>query len=191
MTSPIVRLAAALPITGELVGRIEPEHWPLPTPCPEWSVHGVVNHLVAGHLRFTAALDGGSPPADADVLGADPAGAYRSSADGMLAAFRADGALDRPVTVPAGTLPGLAACELRVVEALVHGWDVARATRLPLSFPDDLVEESIGFSRIQLTRLPPGRTRFGPSQDVADDAPPLDRLAALLGRSVEGSPSTA
>jgi uncharacterized protein (TIGR03086 family) len=88
------------------------------------------------------------------------------------------------VTIPAGTLPGVVACELRVVEALVHGWDLARATGLPLDFPADLVEESIAFSRVQLGRLPADRTPFGPSQPVADDAPPLDRLAALLGRSV-------
>jgi uncharacterized protein (TIGR03086 family) len=186
MSSPILRLTTALPITGELVAGIQPEHWQLPTPCSEWTVHDVVNHLVVGHLRFRAALDNGPAPSDADVLGADPVGAYRSSADAMLAAFRVEGALDRPVTIPAGTLPGLVACELRVVEAAVHGWDVARATGLSLSFPDDLVEESIAFSRIQLSRLPAGRTRFGPSQEASDDAPPLDRLAALLGRAVDG-----
>jgi uncharacterized protein (TIGR03086 family) len=189
----------ALPPTGQLVEAIEPEHWALPTPCPEWTVRGVVNHLVVGHLLFTAALADSPTPSHeqmvaalgTDRLGADPSGAYRSSADGLLAGFRSDGALDRLVTVPVGTLPGLVACELRVVEALVHGWDLARATGLPLSFPDDLVEQSIGFSRLQLSRLPPGRTPFGPSQDVAHDAPPLDRLAALLGRVVEGSPSDA
>ena len=94
----------------------------------------------------------------------------------MLAAFRADGALERPVTIPAGTLPGVVACELRVVEALVHGWDLARATGRPLEFPADLVEESIAFSRVQLGRVPADRTPFGPSQPVADDAAPLDRL---------------
>ena len=188
MSSPIDRLAAAVPVTGRLVEAIEPEQWALPTPCPDWTVLGVVNHLVVGHLRFTAAVAGDAPPAEPEVLGADPAGAYRSTADAMLAAFRSDGALERTVTVPAGSFPGVVACELRVVEALVHGWDVARATTLHLEFPDDLVEESIAFSRVQVTRLPPGRTPFGPPHPVSDDAPPLDRLAALLGRAVHGSP---
>jgi uncharacterized protein (TIGR03086 family) len=184
MSSPVDRLTTAVPVTGRLVGVIEPEQWVLPTPCPEWTVHGVVNHLVIGHLRFTAAVTGDAPPADPEVLGADPVGAYRTSADAMLAAFRSPGALERPVTVPAGTFPGVVACELRVVEALVHGWDLAQATGLPLEFPDDLVEESIAFSRVQVTRLPPGRTPFGPPQPVSDAAPAFDRLAALLGRSV-------
>jgi uncharacterized protein (TIGR03086 family) len=188
MTSPITRLAGVVPVTGHLVGTIAPGQWSLPTPCPDWTVREVVNHLVLGHRRFAAAVTGGSPPDPADdLLGSDPESAYWSSAEAMLAAFRADGALERPVTIPAGTLPGSVACELRVVEALVHGWDLSRATDLPLEFPADLVAESMAFSRVQLGRVPADRTPFGPSQPVADDAPPLDRLAALLGRSVTPS----
>jgi uncharacterized protein (TIGR03086 family) len=185
MTSPVDRLATAVPVTGRLVDAIESGQWELPTPCPDWTVRDVVNHLVLGHRRFAAAITGGTPPpTGTDLLGGDPGSAYRSSAEAMLAAFRSEGALDRPMTIPAGTLPGSVACELRVVEALVHGWDLARATDRPLEFPADLVGESIAFSRVQVGRVPADRTPFGPSQPVADDAPPLDRLAALLGRSV-------
>ncbi len=187
MTSPVDRLATALPLTGRLVEAIPPEQWQLPTPCPEWTVRDVMNHLVFGHRRFAAALSGGTPPAAGDdLLGQDPGSAYWSSAEAMLSAFRADGALERPLTVPAGTLPGFVACELRVVEALVHGWDLARATGRSLEFPRALVEESIAFSEAQVGRIPADRTPFGPPQSVADDAPPLDRLAALLGRAVAG-----
>jgi uncharacterized protein (TIGR03086 family) len=184
MTSPVARLANAVPVTGHLVAAVGAEQWHLGTPCPDWTVRDVVNHLVLGHRRFAAAVTGGSPPdPDGDLLGRDPESAYWSSAEAMIAAFRADGALERPVTIPAGTLPGSVACELRVVEALVHGWDLGRATGLPVEFPADLVEESIAFSRVQVGRVPADRTPFGPPQPVADDAPPLDRLAALLGRA--------
>jgi uncharacterized protein (TIGR03086 family) len=188
MTSPIDRLATAVPVTGNLVEAIEPDQWALPTPCPEWTVRALVNHLVFGHRRFAAALTGGTPPSPGDdLLGSDPGTAYRASGEAMLAAFRAEGALERPVAIPAGTLPGFVACELRVVEALVHGWDLARTTGRTLEFPADMVERSIAFSRMQLGRLPADRTPFGPSQPVGDEAPALDRLAALLGRSIDRS----
>jgi len=68
------------------------------------------------------------------------------------------------------------------VETLVHGWDLARATGQPLAFPDEIVEVEIEISRKLLDGLPPGRSSFAPPQPVADDAPAIDRLAALLGR---------
>lgn len=200
MTAPVDdsvdALAAALAGTGQLVGRIGPDQWALPTPCTGWSVHDVVNHLVAGNLLFVRVLGGEQLPAreelitaaKTDRLGDDAVGAYRASAAAVVDAFRADGVLERMVTVPAGTVPGIAALHLRTVEALVHGWDVARATGLPLSFPDGLAEQELAFTQEMLPRVPPraaGPTPFAPSQDVPDDAPALDRLAALLGRPVQ------
>ena len=129
-----------------------------------------------------AASAGSSGVAPADSLGADPAGAYQASAVAVVEAFRAPGALDRPVTVPFGTVPGETALHLRIVEVLTHGWDLARATGRTVSFPDDVVEQEIAFSRRALPMIPPERAPFAPSQSVADDAAPLDRLVALLGR---------
>jgi uncharacterized protein (TIGR03086 family) len=64
----------------------------------------------------------------------------------------------------------------------VHGWDLARATGRTVSYPDDVVEQEIAFSREFLGRIPPDREPFAPSRPVPADAAPLDRLVALLGR---------
>lgn len=194
-TQPLDQLAAALDGAGAIVAAVGPDQWELATPCPEWPVRGVVNHLVGGNRLFGRVLSGEELPAReeliaasrTDRLGDDPVGAYRDSAAALLAAFGAEGVLQRTFTVPAGTMPGAAALGLRIVEALVHGWDVARATGRPLSFPDELVEQELAFTRATLPRLPsppPGQGPFAPPQPVADDAPALDRLAALLGRRV-------
>ena len=88
--------------------------------------------------------------------------------------------------------PGSARCrrpaitELRTIEALAHGWDVARGTGGALDVDDAVAERALAHSLALMERLPPERTPFGPPQPVADDAPALDRLAALLGRSVSG-----
>jgi uncharacterized protein (TIGR03086 family) len=100
----------------------------------------------------------------------------------VVGAFRAPGVLERPVTVPFGTVPGAVALHLRIVEVLVHGWDLARGTGRTVSFPDDVVEQEIAFSRRALPMIPPERAPFAAPRPVAGDAAPLDRLVALLGR---------
>jgi X-X-X-Leu-X-X-Gly heptad repeat protein len=69
-------------------------------------------------------------------------------------------------------------------EMLVHGWDLARATGQPVSFPEELAEQELAFGRGALQAIPPGRAPFGPPQPAAADAPVIGQLAALLGRAV-------
>jgi uncharacterized protein (TIGR03086 family) len=191
VTDALVPLSAALDGAGRLVAAVTAEQWGLPTPCPEWTVRQLVNHVVGGNRLFTRVLRGEPlPPRDQlgrrageDQLGEDPATAYAASADELLAALRAPGALEGTYTVPAATLPGPAVVHLRTVETLVHGWDLARAIGRPVPFADELAEGELAFSRDLLGRLPEGRHPFGPSRPLADDAPAIDRLAALLGRA--------
>ncbi|MBW8766856.1 MAG: TIGR03086 family protein [Geodermatophilales bacterium] len=186
-------LDAALDGTGQLIAGVTGERWQLPTPCTDWTVRQLVNHLVGGNRLATRVLRGEPlPPVDQlgrrgaeDQLGDDPGSAYRTSADELLEAMRAPGVLDRAHTLPAGTLPGPAVVHLRIVETLVHGWDLARATGRQVPFPDRLAEEELTFSRDLLGRLPEGRRPFAPSRPIPDDAPAIDRLAALLGRPPE------
>ncbi|WP_448628712.1 TIGR03086 family metal-binding protein [Geodermatophilus sp. URMC 64] len=197
MTDPFSPLATALDGTGQLVAAVADDQWELPTPCTDWTVRLLVNHIVGGNRLVARVLRGEPlPPREQlgrrggeDRLGPDPAAAYRASADELLAAFRGPGVLERTHTVPAGTLPGPAVLHLRIVETLVHGWDLARATGRPAPFPDPLVEPELAFSRDLLGRLPEGRQPFAASQEAPDDAPAIDRLAALLGRDQSAAAS--
>lgn len=192
---PIAQLARALDAAGEVVAGVAPEEWPAPTPCLGWTVRDVANHLVGGNDLFARILAGEQLPAReelvaagrTDRLGDDPLGAYRASARELLAAFRGEGVLEQTFSVPVGAVPGIAALHLRIVEALVHGWDIARATGRPVRFPEELAEAALEFTRRTLPAVPaapPGKGPFGPPRPVADDAPAIDRLAALLGRTV-------
>jgi uncharacterized protein (TIGR03086 family) len=196
VTDPLLApLETALDGTGALVAAVSAEQWDLPTPCSDWTVRRLVNHLVGGNRLATRILRGERmPPVDQlgrrgseDQLGSDPANAFATSARELLAAIRAPGVLDSVHTLPAGTLPGPAVVHLRTVEALVHGWDLSRATGRALSVPDELAEQELRFSRDLLGRMPEERRPFEPSRPVDDGAPAIDRLAALLGRD----PSTA
>ncbi|MBA0127621.1 TIGR03086 family protein [Haloechinothrix sp. YIM 98757] len=190
-TVAIDDLAAALGAVGDLVADIRQDQWSALTPCPEWQVRDLVNHMVIGSRLFTgilrgaaAAAPGALDPKAGEKLGDDPASTHGEAAGDLLAAFRQPGVLESTFEVPVGTVPGIVAVHLRVVEELVHGWDLARATGQQLRFPDEIVERALEFTRGKLADVPPDRSPFGPPQPVPDDAPPVDRLAAILGRRV-------
>ena len=192
IATPRDALARALDLTGDLVAGVHPQQWTNGTPCTDWTVQELVNHLVGGHRLFAGLLGGAPSPSlaeqqrmqDVDQLGEDPVTAYRGAADALLAAFDPPGVLERTVTLPIGPLPGLAALQLRITETLVHGWDLAQATDQPTRVPDELAEPALAFTRQALPGLPPGRRPFAPPQPVDASAPAIDRLVALLGRPV-------
>jgi uncharacterized protein (TIGR03086 family) len=152
-------------------------------------VRDLLNHLVGGNHAFAAVLTGQGPPdRGADHLGDDPSGAYRRSGHALQAAFARPGVMDKTVIVPAGAVSGAVALDLRITEILVHGRDLADATGQPTTgLPDDLAETELAFSRRALAQLRPDRHPFAPPQPVSEDAPVVDRLAALLGRPLTRS----
>ncbi len=180
---PADRLSLALDATGQVIAAVHDEQWPFPTPCREWNLRDLVTHVVTGNYLFEGMLRS-LPPAPRDSWPRSGLlDAYRGSAVALLTAFRQPGVLEQVFTVPIGTIPGIVALHLRITEVLVHGWDIARATRQRAEFPEDLAEQELAFSRSKLTYIPPGRQPFALPQPVADDAPAIDRLAACLGRS--------
>lgn len=163
--------------TSQLVDTISADQWSAPTPCTQWDVRTLTDHLLTGQQAFTQILTGRSA--------AEPAADFRSSAMALVDAFQQPGALDRIVELPVGAVPGLVAMRLQTVEHLVHGWDLATATGQKAVFPDDAVEATIEFSRGLLTQIPDGPgAPFQPIQPAPETAPAIDQLAALLGRKL-------
>lgn len=157
-----------------------------PTPCPDWTVRRLVDHLIGMNRVFAALLSDEPPPPPpaADHIDNDPVGTYRDSAAMLLAAFEQPGVLERTYRGPLGAVTGAERLQIRLYDLLDHGWDLAQATGQPVELPDDVAEQSLEFVRIKLTeKARPGR--FGPTQMVADDAPAIERLVAFLGRPVD------
>jgi uncharacterized protein (TIGR03086 family) len=149
-------------------------------------VREVVQHLVAGNQLFARALAGDPSPTEVpEVAAGGWPSTYDASADALLAAFSAPGVLERVVTVPFGSVPGAVALHLRLVENLVHGWDLARATGQQPQHDDAVAEAALAFTLARLGDVPAGRSPFAPPQPAPDDSPAIDRLAAALGRRVE------
>ncbi|CND64814.1 TIGR03086 family protein [Mycobacterium tuberculosis] len=193
-SSPVGDLDSLLAVAGDLVAGVRPDQWDDPTPCTEWNVRELVNHVVIGDRLFTTILRGEAPPPPSardpksnDVLGGDAAGVQREGAGELISALSRPGVLDQMFEIPMGSVPGVAAAHMRSTEAIVHGWDLAQATGQEPRFPDDIVQRILEFTRVKLADVPPDRSPFGPPQPAPADAPPIIELVALLGRRVQPS----
>jgi uncharacterized protein (TIGR03086 family) len=183
---PLADLDRALAATGAVVAGIRAGQWSAPTPCTELGVREVVSQLVSGNLLFAALVRGEPlPDRSADRLDGDPLVAFQRAAGELREAFALPGVLESVYTAPFGSGPGAVLLHVRMVELLVHGWDLARATGQRADFPADVAERVLAATRQQLTSRPEGPgAPFAAEVPVSGDAPAVDRLAGFLGRPV-------
>ena len=123
------------------------------------------------------------PQRGTDVLGLDPAAAYRTSASVLQAAAAEPGVLDRSQETVLGAASGAERVQWRILDLLVHGWDLVEATGVEVELPADLAEKSLTFALIHLPNQPRAG-RFADPIAISEAALPIDRLAAFTGRSV-------
>jgi uncharacterized protein (TIGR03086 family) len=129
--------------TGDVLAAIPDAGWAAPTPCPEWTVREVANHVVAGLDYFARTVSGQEPgDMEADFLGADPAAAYRAAAGRCREAFGRPGVLEAEHPFPTGPTPGWVIANICLSESLVHGWDLATGAGLPYA-PDPAVVAAV------------------------------------------------
>ena len=171
-----------------VIGNVKPDQLDNGTPCAQWKVRDVLNHIVGGNHFFAAAASGQSLPTDEvpDLLGDDPANAYAQGAKIALDAWRQPGVAERVVTLPIGDVPGSFAQGIHFVDHLVHTWDVAKGTGQDTGALDAELAEA-AYSMMKGNVPDAFRTGenapFGPEVACDERAPVIDRLAAYLGRT--------
>jgi uncharacterized protein (TIGR03086 family) len=175
---PLAQLDELGPLLGGVVSAITPAELDNKTPCAEFTVRGVLEHMIGGATQFAAAFRGQTPAAPdlSDVLGS-----FGPALGALGEAMHSVGALDRDVEAPFGTVPGETFARFVVLDGLVHGWDLATATGQSYEPSDELVGAVEAFGQTAIPPLRDGVT-FGAEIAPAASATPIERLAALTGR---------
>jgi uncharacterized protein (TIGR03086 family) len=181
---PLEQLDQLGPVLGGVVTHISPAQLDDPTPCTQFTVRGVLEHMIAGATSFAAAFRGDSPPSADDNRPSDPLGRFGEALGGLGEAMHLPGALDRTIEAPFGDVPGDAFARFVVLDGLVHGWDLATATGQLFQPPDPLVAAVDSFAREAIVPAMRDAKMFAaPVPTLADDTP-IERLIAFTGRQL-------
>ncbi|MBM6401062.1 TIGR03086 family metal-binding protein [Phycicoccus sonneratiae] len=168
-------LSTALDQLVDLVGEVDDDTAARPTPCADWTVSELVDHVVGGVGNFARGVRGEEvdwSAARAPVEG-DRAAALRSAADDLLAAW-AEAPEDAEAPPP----------EWQCSELAVHTWDLATALGKDTADLDQSVaEKGAAFMEQGLTDENRGAA-FGPAREAPEGADAYTRLAAFAGREV-------
>ncbi|MFS1301554.1 TIGR03086 family metal-binding protein [Streptosporangium longisporum] len=170
----IEMLESATARTVALARGVRDDQLSLPTPCEDYDVGALLEHLSWVSAMF-AALPRGErpPPQDADR------DAFAARAAGMLAAWAEPGATEG---ISAGMgLPMSVVLRMAVNDMVMHGWDLARATGQEFTVDAGTGELLAAFVA---QMAPQGRPRgvFGEEVPVPADASPFERALGLAGR---------
>src|SRR4051794_17903735 len=145
------------------------------TPCTEWNVRDLLNHMLDTQRYFAGAATGKdvSPPGPnpPDTLSDDPAADFAKVRDDVINAFSPEGVIEK-------TMPALG---IAFADSLLHGWDVATATGQDATMPDGLAQAAYDTIHGRFTDEQ-RKGIFGPAQPVPADATPQQRLLAYTGR---------
>jgi uncharacterized protein (TIGR03086 family) len=194
---PMVELGPAAKQMADLIEGVPDDLLGAPTPCREYTLGDLVDHIRQLTIAFTAAakkdtagMTPGRAPGDAKNLDDDWRTRIPRDLSALAEAWREPAAWTGMTMAGGIDLPGELAGIITLDELVVHGWDVARASGQDFDQDRESLEAVYGFVRQFSSAGEEAREgMFGPEVAVPDDAPLLYRLLGLTGRDPGWSPS--
>lgn len=184
---PIEQLTSILPTLCDTVDNIQTMQMNDPTPCAEFTVHDVLDHMIVLSGSFTYAFRGEVAPAEQAapaVYGWVPKAEFHDAMDGLLDAVKSPGAMERVISSPMGDIPGETFARFVALDGLVHCWDLASSTGQSVVVPDEVVSAVDSFARSTIGPDMRDGDTFKDATSAPSGASQLEILAAFTGRTV-------
>lgn len=186
MADSLERYRTAAGEFGKTVHAVGDDQWGNATPCTEWDVRALVNHLVS-ETKWLVPLFEGKTVAevgddlDGDLLGDDPKAAWDEAIAAALPVISESGAMERTVHLSFGDFPGAEYLDQMWFDLVVHNWDLAKGIDGDASIDPGVAQEALDWVQTVLELYKKAGAFSNPVQVPADaDAP--TRLIALTGR---------
>ncbi|GII97216.1 TIGR03086 family metal-binding protein [Sinosporangium siamense] len=172
---------------SRLVHGTRPGQFGDPTPCADYDVRALINHVNYVSVLFVGLAKKQDMPADGDYLGDDwTPEVLDTRIAALLDAWSSPAAYEG--VSPGFGLPMDHVAKMAIFDMAVHGWDLARATGQDFAVDDEVIKVS---EELIKAMAPTGRQMgvFGEEKPVPADATPFERVLALSGRDPEWRPS--
>jgi uncharacterized protein (TIGR03086 family) len=191
--SPLETLRWACVSTQSIVDNVPRDELHAATPCRDWKVADLINHIIGATDFFGDLAERGESSEERDwptPTDGDYAKAFTEQANRLLQAFAGPEAMDRVMELPTGPSPGSLAIQVATGEIFVHGWDLARATGQAMPHDPGVAEALLvsAWPALSAAVRDEHPSVFAPEVDVAAGRPAIDRLVAFLGRDPGWSP---
>jgi uncharacterized protein (TIGR03086 family) len=167
----------ALAATRHVVETINDDDCHRPTPCPDWDVQALADHLIDTIARIGAAAD--LPTSVPDWGSIDQR--IQQVTQPILVEWGRRG-LTGEIVFAGRTLPAHLVLGILCLELVVHGWDFAVALDRPFKTSDTHAAHVLGLARKTLNAQSRATAGFDPPVPMPADARPLDQLIAFTGR---------
>ncbi len=171
----------------KFVNAVGDHQWSNETPCAEWDVAYVVNHLVYENRWAVDLLNGKTieqvgEAHEGDLVGSDPRAVYESSANDVKKVLVEPGVMDRTCHISSGPTSAAEYSGQLFLDTLVHGWDIAIGSGQDAGLDGELVTACIPLARM-VRQLEDASNIFAAAIETKQDASPQTSLLALLGRN--------
>jgi uncharacterized protein (TIGR03086 family) len=183
-SSALLLIPEAIDRFGSRVHAVPGDRWNDPTPCTEWAVRDLVNHMVFEHLWAPHVLAGETLEQvgdryDGDVVGSDPVDAWERAASRSRPAW-AGADPSATVHLSFADAPLSMYADQMLLDLTVHQWDLARGSGQDESLDPEAVELALVYARDNVDRFAGVGIVDPPIPCTSGD--PAVQLLALLGR---------
>jgi uncharacterized protein (TIGR03086 family) len=184
--TPGVLCARAMAATRPFVSGIEAGQLEDPTPCTEWNLRQLLNHMVYGIAWIEDIFDGKTVEAvggkfDGDLLGDDPLAAYDAAVRSATVALGRPGVMEFTCHLRRGDATGAQYATSMFTDIFIHGWDIAIVTGQDPTLEEELVAACYAIVEPNSERYA-NSPAFGAPIAVPADAGIQTKLLGMLGR---------
>jgi uncharacterized protein (TIGR03086 family) len=179
----VQQLEQVAPLLGAIVGNLTDADLGRTTPCANFDVAGVLEHMIGGASAFAPGFRGDgsapNPPTEGSVFER-----FGAAMGALMDSVHTPGAQDNTIASPFGHVSGAYFARYVALDGITHAWDLATATGQSLAPPDALVADIDAFARELLQPEMRDGDTFADATEPPADATPIEKLVAFTGRTV-------